>query len=273
VEDIATESSIICVTESHLDTNIANNDIIIDGFSDQISRKDSHCFGGDVLVYSSQDICVKPRYDLNFASGEIIWYEVIIPNFKILICTVYRPPGSVAAFWENFSIEQAMNYTPNIIINGDLNVDLLRESNNKLSEIISEFNLTNVIKEPTRNGALLDPILVSNLNIVIDSEVISVNRDITCIIKYVLNTCVIVYLLQYLVSVFHNLRNTEYYTTPRSRLRMSIASFIPSTVSLWNTLDLNVMLEIVKIYHVLNLELKKKKLLNAQSIMVKGSEN
>jgi hypothetical protein len=53
----------------------------------------------------------------------------------------YRPPGSVAAFWENFeySIEQAMNYTSNIIINGDLNVDLLRENNNKLLEIISEF--------------------------------------------------------------------------------------------------------------------------------------
>jgi hypothetical protein len=87
----------------------------------------------------------------------------------------------VAAFWENFeySIEQAMNYTSNIIINGDLNVDLLRENNNKLLEIISEINLTNVIKEPTRNGALLDPILVSNLDIVIDSEVISVNMDIS----------------------------------------------------------------------------------------------
>jgi hypothetical protein len=44
------------------------------------------------------------------------------------------------------------------LINGDLNVDLLRENNNKLLEIISELNLTNVIKEPTRNGALLDPI-------------------------------------------------------------------------------------------------------------------
>jgi hypothetical protein len=44
-----------------------------------------------------------------------------------------------------------MNYTSNIIINGDLNVDLLRENNNKLLEIISELNLTNVIKEPTRN--------------------------------------------------------------------------------------------------------------------------
>jgi hypothetical protein len=64
-----------------------------------------------------------------------------------------------------------MNYISNIIINGDLNVDLLRENNNKLLEIISEFNLTNVIKELTRNGA---PIIVSNLDIVMDSEVISV---------------------------------------------------------------------------------------------------
>jgi hypothetical protein len=30
------------------------------------------------------------------------------------------------------------------------------------------------------------------------------------------------------------------YTTPRSRLRMSMTSFIPSTVSLWNNLDLNI---------------------------------
>jgi hypothetical protein len=42
-----------------------DNDIIIDGFSDQILRKDRNCFGGGVLVYTSKDICVKPGYDLN----------------------------------------------------------------------------------------------------------------------------------------------------------------------------------------------------------------
>ena len=68
----------------------------------------------------------------------------------------------------------------------------------------------------------------------------------------------------------HNLRNNKNYTTPRSRLRMSLTSFIPSTVSLWNHLDLNVRNS--PIYHVLNLELKKK-LLNLRSIMVKGPEN
>jgi hypothetical protein len=102
VEYIASESSIICVTESHLDTNIVENDIIIDGFSDQILRKDINCFKGGVLVCTPHDICVKPRHDLHFAPGEIIWYEYILPNFLILICTVYRPPGYVAAVWENF---------------------------------------------------------------------------------------------------------------------------------------------------------------------------
>jgi hypothetical protein len=38
----------------------------------------------------------------------------------------------------------------------------------------------------------------------------------------------------------HNLRNDENYAPPRSKLRMSMASFIPSTVSLWNNLELNV---------------------------------
>ena len=38
----------------------------------------------------------------------------------------------------------------------------------------------------------------------------------------------------------HNLRNNDNYTTPRSRLGMSRASFIPSSVSLWNNLDLNI---------------------------------
>jgi hypothetical protein len=38
----------------------------------------------------------------------------------------------------------------------------------------------------------------------------------------------------------HNLRSNENYTTPRSRFRMSMTSFIPSTASLWNNLDLAV---------------------------------
>ena len=72
LEDIASASSIICVTESHLDGNILDNDITIDGFSDKIFRKDGNSFGGGVLVYTSQGICVKERHDLNCDGVEMV---------------------------------------------------------------------------------------------------------------------------------------------------------------------------------------------------------
>jgi hypothetical protein len=36
-------------------------------------------------------------------------------------------PGATQSFWQNFeySIEEAFNYTTNVIITGDLNIDLL----------------------------------------------------------------------------------------------------------------------------------------------------
>ena len=72
--------------------------------------KDRNCFGGGVLVYTSRDICVKERRDLSFEEGELIWFELVIPNSKMLACAVYRSPGSDNSFWEKFenAIEQAL---------------------------------------------------------------------------------------------------------------------------------------------------------------------
>jgi hypothetical protein len=41
------------------------------------------------------------------------------------------------------------------------------------------YDLTNVINEPTRMDAILDPVIVSNIDIVVDSEVIGVDRSIS----------------------------------------------------------------------------------------------
>jgi hypothetical protein len=41
------------------------------------------------------------------------------------------------------------------------------------------YDLTNVINEPNKDGALLDPVIVSNIDIVVDSEVIGVGRSIS----------------------------------------------------------------------------------------------
>ena len=66
-----------------MDGNILDTDIGIDGFSDKIFRKDRNSFGGGVLVYTSQGICVKERQDLNCDEVEMLWIEVLIPNFKL----------------------------------------------------------------------------------------------------------------------------------------------------------------------------------------------
>jgi hypothetical protein len=115
LEDIVSVSSIICVNREPLDGNILDTDIGIDGFSDKIFRKDRNSFGGGVLVYTSQCICVKERHDLNCDGVEMLWIEVLIPNFKLLVCVVYRPPGTTASFWDNFdySLEQALHFTEN----------------------------------------------------------------------------------------------------------------------------------------------------------------
>ena len=180
IENIASEFTILCITESHLDNNISNNDIAIEGFS-EIYRKDRNWFVGGVLVYISQNISVKRKAELKFENNELVWFEILIPNLKLRTCVVYRPPGTHSSYWDNFdySIEQALNISQNIVVTGDLNVDLLRETNNRLNDIINFYDLTNVISEPTRMGSLLDPILVSNPNITLDAEVVQIDRNIS----------------------------------------------------------------------------------------------
>jgi hypothetical protein len=65
------------------------------------------------IIDTSQGICVKERQDLNCDGVEMLWIEVLIPNFKLLVCVVYRPPRTTASFWDSFdySLEQALNFT------------------------------------------------------------------------------------------------------------------------------------------------------------------
>jgi hypothetical protein len=65
------------------------------------------------------------------------------------------------------------------VITGDLNVDIFVENKHRLNEIIRLYDMSNVIKEPTRMGALLYPVLISNNNIFIDAEVIEVVRAVS----------------------------------------------------------------------------------------------
>jgi hypothetical protein len=72
--------------------------------------------------------------------GELIWIEVSFPRYKILVCVVYRSPSAINPFWNNFhySVEKAIESSL-VVITGDLNVDLLIETNHRLNEIMYNY--------------------------------------------------------------------------------------------------------------------------------------
>ena len=65
-------------------------------------------------------------------------------------------------------MSKSFNFTQHVVVTGDLNVDLLHEKKHVLNDIIQLYNLTNLVKEPTRINiisgieTLLDPVLVSD---------------------------------------------------------------------------------------------------------------
>jgi hypothetical protein len=54
VEALALGSSIVCITESHLDDTVLSRDIQIQGYHENILRKDRNCFGGGVLHFEDK---------------------------------------------------------------------------------------------------------------------------------------------------------------------------------------------------------------------------
>ncbi|CAG2243737.1 unnamed protein product [Mytilus edulis] len=177
VENISNEADVICLTETHLDENIKNEDILIEGYNRDPYRKDRNSSGGGIIIYISKFIQAKPRPDLDF-DNEALWLEITFPSNKLLLCVVYRQPSNNNTFWDKFheSIENAMSYTPNVVITGDVNVDFLTDHSHKIFDIMRLNGLKNVINEPTRfcatRQSLLDPILVSDSCDVYDSHVI-----------------------------------------------------------------------------------------------------
>ena len=93
IENISNETDLACLTETHLDQNITNDSILIEGYCKDPFRKDRNNSRGDIIVYFSNHLIVKPRTDLNFDS-EAIWLESIFPAYKMLLCVVYRQPNA-----------------------------------------------------------------------------------------------------------------------------------------------------------------------------------
>ena len=80
----------------------------------------------------------------------------------LLIGIFYSPTTADSQFFNslNLNIEKAFEISKNLILVGDLNEDLLNPNYHNLKDLILVNSMKNVITEPTRQHAILDPIII-----------------------------------------------------------------------------------------------------------------
>lgn len=185
IQEYLTDFNILCFTETHLNHDISNDDIFLEGFQPVIFRKDVSPHSAGLLIYVAEGLIAVHRPDLEVNLDESLWIEIRHKGEPYLICNIYRPPNTPVSFWPrlNVVIEKALEFSNRIIIVGDLNEDQLNEQNHYLKDLLSMNNLENVIQEPTRittsSATLLDVIVVSEDERILHSGIVQTDPTIS----------------------------------------------------------------------------------------------
>ncbi len=150
------------LNDSHLDSQFK-----VDGYTlyRNDNQKDS---GGGLLCFIRSDIpsyCLKPPCGLM----EALQINCVFNKQRwSLLCAYKKPSVSQSAISEDLDkvIDQSLNICDKYIVLGDLNCDMLKLNNNAVSRLCQDYNLTNIIKDPTcfkgDPPSLIDVMLVSD---------------------------------------------------------------------------------------------------------------
>ena len=179
---------ILTISETWLDCSITDAEIWIPGYNiyrlDRVSK-----VGGGVCVYTKDNFKISSLNDLSYIADSgihMLWLRVQVGNLRsFLICTAYRPPNApLNCFETEFSrtLVSALLMSKPIYILGDLNCNVLNTGDpacQALLNFYSTFNLAQLITQPTRitesSATLLDVILVSNKELIIESNVVPIS--------------------------------------------------------------------------------------------------
>ena len=153
------EIDICFVCETWLNSKILSNLVCPNNYL--IVRKDrgDGRNGGGVAIICREDWKCK---SLNFQNNlECIWCEIETANSKYYVASVYHPPDPTYQESEllnhlSESIEQILQWESNarIIIGGDVN-------QLKVKDIISQHNMEQMVRKPTRGQKVLDIFLTN----------------------------------------------------------------------------------------------------------------
>lgn len=149
----------LAVTESHLNVEIDDREISINGY--KIIRQDrpnGSPWGGCALYYKENlEVYIIHKY----MSDDIkaIWAELLLNSQRLLIGCLYRPPDD-SSFLDKFdeTLGKVQMTRKNLVIVGDLNADVSNANSTatsnpmgkKLLTILNTHGCKNVISNPTR---------------------------------------------------------------------------------------------------------------------------
>ena len=170
---------ILALNERRLGNNITNLDMHIDNYS--LISSDRSRKGGGVCIYVKNSITFSERKDLIKDNVESVFIEIHQPSSaSFIVGTIYRPPS---ASFDSFSaIEQLVKLMDNedkeFYLLGDLNVNILNNSNNGTMHLFSIMEQYQTITSPTRmtitSSSLLDVCITSTPERLIVSRVVPI---------------------------------------------------------------------------------------------------
>ena len=158
----------MALAETKLDGSFSQSQFDVTDFKSY--RADRNSNGGGLLCYVASDIPHRVRNDVtSVVNGiEYLIIEIKIKETNLIVTTIYRPPCvhvsnliSVIEIIANACIVECSN----LIFIGDLNVDF-KCSNHALKDVMQNYNIVNIIKEPTcsksdTNPSIIDVILTT----------------------------------------------------------------------------------------------------------------
>ena len=169
---------IVTMSETWMSDSTPHSVYTFDGFQQPVRRDRPNDPHGGVAIYVKDNLICKPRPDLSVPNLEAVWIETKLGQETLLVGSMYRPPDSLAAYWGliDLSIKNASHTPHKYVVLGDLNTDFLNNPSNHLLNIISMYNLQQLVKEPTRltqnSATCIDLILTPSHDIVNAVEVL-----------------------------------------------------------------------------------------------------
>ena len=103
-----------------------------------------------MIIYVRDTLFCKQRPDLEIQGLECTWVEIQIKSKKVLVGEFYRPPNSSPDYFDFIkeSVDRAYNTNlSDIIITDDFNIDISQNNNNKMTDLLLEYNLKQLITE------------------------------------------------------------------------------------------------------------------------------